>query len=134
MRTSAAEAKRLQLGLYLQAMSVMKRGIPPGGVNPLPTKLSTQAFATPLEEHDRQADASASRPASLAVQGVTVLTNSTAPGGFPSQQVSHHQTWPKSIVPTTIESHYTLGGNASNCQVHVRAANLQLPSPITSFI
>lgn len=50
-------------------MSVMKRGMPPGGVNPLPAKLSSQAFATAMGEHGSQAEPATSRAASTAMPG-----------------------------------------------------------------
>ena len=47
----------------------MKRGMPPGGVNSLPTKLSSQAFATAMGEHGSQAEPAPSRAATTAMQG-----------------------------------------------------------------
>lgn len=35
-------------------MTVMKRGMPPGGVNPVPSKPFSQAFAVRMDEHGSQ--------------------------------------------------------------------------------
>lgn len=51
----------------------MKRGMPPGGVNPLPTKLSNQAFAVQMEEHGSQAEQMSFPTASSAMQGDGII-------------------------------------------------------------
>ena len=56
-----------------QAMTVMKRGMPPGGVNPLATKLSNQDFAVTMEEHGSQAEQMSFPTASSAMQGNATL-------------------------------------------------------------
>ena len=46
------------VGVHVQAMSVMKRGMPPAGVNPVPIKVAVPAAhaSSPAKQHGLQPD------------------------------------------------------------------------------
>lgn len=55
-------------------MSVMKRGMPPGGVNPVPVKVAVKdRFASPRKEHMEQPDVPSFAAAKLNSQGTLGL-------------------------------------------------------------
>lgn len=46
------------MGVHVQAMSVMKRGMPPAGVNPVPIQVAVPAAhaSSPVKQHGLQPD------------------------------------------------------------------------------
>lgn len=55
-------------------MSVMKRGMPPGGVNPVPVKVALRdKCASPSKEQVHQPDVPSSAAAELNSQGICLL-------------------------------------------------------------
>ena len=60
--------------LQMQAMSVMKRGMPPGGVNPVPIKVAVKdTFASPVKGQPGQPDKPSFVAAELNSQGTRFL-------------------------------------------------------------